>query len=226
MGHWCIRVDLSERKFLKHKRQKKEYGTPYIFPTRADAETWGETFRRCVTEESDAYEEAFYALMRKNETANPWIPEDKRTPTSLDTTLNGNGSSIYSQNGGSVIAEEGERDQSRGRSLLRRVARKVSTSLFRTGATDQKRQRKEDEREKEERDRMEREKRMREKIKKQSEQKSDEQIRADELPYSVSRYPRRLGSSKTIEPNGQTISSKMKIFSILTCSHSRILYRL
>ena len=128
-GHWRIYVNLSKRKFWKKKRQKKDYGTPYIFPTRTDAETWGETFRRCVTEESDAYEEAFYALMRKNETANPWIPEDKRTPTSLDTTLNGNGSSIYSQNGGSVIAEEGERDQSEGESRLGRVMRRMSNRI-------------------------------------------------------------------------------------------------
>ena len=52
--------------------------------------------------------------MQKNETARQWIPEDKRTPISLDTTLNGNGSSIYSRNGGSVLADEGDRDQSEG----------------------------------------------------------------------------------------------------------------
>ena len=177
-GHWRIYVNLSKRKFWKKKRQKKDYGTPYIFPTKADAETWGETFRKCVIEESDGYEEAFYALMQKNETARQWIPEDKRTPISLDTTLNGNGSSIYSRNGGSVLADEGDPDQSEGESRLGRVMRRMSNRIFRTGATNQKHQRKGGEREKEEREKMEREKMEREK---RMREERDSFLRAERL---------------------------------------------
>ena len=118
----------------------------------------GETFIKCVIEESDASEAAFYDLMWKDETARQWIPEDQRTLMSLDTTLNGNGSSIYSRNGGSVLADEVGPDQSEGGSLLTRVGRRISNTLFRTGAANQKRQRKGGERDKEEREKEEWEK--------------------------------------------------------------------